>query len=115
MSLVRVCAITCDCYPEDPLVRRTAEAAVSAGYEYHVICSMREGQTKYELFNGVHVHRIRIRSNNGKPLGRITARPLGTMLVLWTLFACLAFVKLGRLHSRFWFQVIHVHNLPDFL
>ena len=43
MALVLVCAITCDCYPGDVLVRRTAEAAASAGYEYHVICSMREG------------------------------------------------------------------------
>src|SRR5258708_29262180 len=43
-----------------------------SGYEYHVICSMDDGETKYEVFNGVHVHRIRIRGSKGKPLGRIT-------------------------------------------
>src|SRR5271168_4900768 len=82
MSLIRVCAITCDCYPDDPLVRRTAEAAASAGYEYHVICSMGDGQTKYEVFNEVHIHRIRISGSNGEPLGRISARPLPAMLML---------------------------------
>jgi len=115
MPLIRVCAITCDCYPDDPLVRRTAEAAASAGYEYHVICSMRDGQMKHEVFNGVHVHRIRIPSKKGKPLGRITARPLGVMLMLWTLFAFLVFQKVARLHLGLRFDVIHVHNLPDYL
>lgn len=115
MASIRVCAITTDCYPEDPLVRRTAEAAASGGYEYHVICSMRDGQPKYELFNGVHVHRVRIRGRKGKPLGRITARPVYEMLVLWTFFALLAFWKVARLHSKLKFDVVHVHNLPDFL
>lgn len=115
MSLIRVCAITCDCYPDDPLVRRTAEAAASAGYEYHVICSMGDGQTKYEVFNEVHIHRIRISGSNGEPLGRISARPLPAMLMLWTLFAFLALTKVTRLHFQFRFDVVHVHNLPDFL
>jgi glycosyltransferase involved in cell wall biosynthesis len=115
MTPIRVCAITTDCYPEDPLVRRTAEAAASGGYEYHVICSMRDGQSKYELFNGVHVHRIRIRGQKGRPLGRISARPLGEMLVLWSFFGLLAFWRVARLHSKLKFDVVHVHNLPDFL
>jgi glycosyltransferase involved in cell wall biosynthesis len=115
MSLIRVCAITCDCYPEDPLVKRTAEAAAGAGYEYHVICSMSEGQTKYDLLNGVHVHRIYIRGSKGKPLGRISAMPFAAMLILWTLFAFLALAKVARLHFKLSFDVVHVHNLPDFL
>lgn len=115
MALVRVCAITCDCYPEDPLVRRTAEAAASVGCDYHVICSMKEGQSRYELFNGVHVHRILIRRMNGKPVGRIAWLPFGTTLVLWSIFALLAFVRVARLHLRLHFDVVHVHNMPDFL
>lgn len=115
MEPIRVCAITTDCYPEDPLVRRTAEAAASAGIEYHVICSMREGQPKYELFHDVHIHRIRIRDGEGKALGRISARPLFQMLFLWSLFGFLAFWKVTRLHWKFKFHVVHVHNLPDFL
>ena len=115
LESVRVCAITCDCYPEDPLVRRTAEAAARAGCDYHVICSMKEGQEKYAVFNGVHVHRILIKGKKGKPLGRITARPFGAMLALWSIFAFLAFAKVARLHLKLKFKVVHVHNMPDFL
>jgi glycosyltransferase involved in cell wall biosynthesis len=112
---LRVCAITCDCYPDDPLVRRTAEAAASAGCSYHVICSMKEGQARDELFNGVHVHRIKLRGRQGKPLGRISGMPLGTMLVLWLIFLFLSSTKLTRLHIIHKFHVVHIHNLPDFL
>ena len=107
MSSVRVCAITCDGYPQDPLVRRTAEAAAGAGVDYHVICSTKKGQSKYERFNGVHIHRI--------PLSRISARPLGTTLALWSVFVIAAFLKIARLHLKTRFDVVHVHNLPDFL
>ncbi len=115
MTWLRVCAITCDCYPADPLVRRTAEAAASAGYDYHVICSMNEGQAKYEVFNGVHIHRIFLRGSKGKPLGRISGKPFGMMVFLWSTFTFLASLKVARLHLKEKFDVVHAHNLPDFL
>src|SRR5579859_1399568 len=114
MSLLHVCAITSDCYPEDPLVRRTAEAAQRAGYDYHVICSMSEGEKKYEVFNGVHIHRILISKANGEPLGRISGKPLVVMLCLWSIFALLALGNVARLHLKLKFDVVHVHNMPDF-
>jgi glycosyltransferase involved in cell wall biosynthesis len=113
MSPIRVCAVTCDCYPEDPLVRRTAEAGVSA-YEYHVLCSMAEGETPYEVFNGVHVHRIRI-NRHGKAMGRITAMSFVQTIYYWTLFTFLAAFRLLKLHRKYKFDVIHIHNLPDYL
>jgi glycosyltransferase involved in cell wall biosynthesis len=115
MALLRVCAITCDSYPEDPLVRRTAEAAVSDICEYHVICSLAEGQTEKEVFHGVHIHRIRIPNGTGRPIGRITGMGLGAMLLYWSLFAIRACVKLAGLQFKHKFDVVHVHNLPDFL
>lgn len=115
MSIVRVCAITSDCYPADPLVRRTAEAAARGGYEYHVICSTEDGQEPEEIFNGVHVHRICIKDGDQKPLGRITAMPFFPTVFLWLCFTILAFYKVARLHISLKFDVVHVHNLPDFL
>src|SRR5262249_11355324 len=100
-SPIRVCAITCDCYPDDPLVRRTAEAAAGAGYEYHVVCSMRAGQPRYELCNEVHVHRITIPRLDGAPVGRISGMPLSITFALWTVFTAFAFVKIAALHTRF--------------
>jgi glycosyltransferase involved in cell wall biosynthesis len=107
MSSVRVCAITCDCYPHDPLVRRMSEAAMRAGDEYHVICTMHKGQAKYEVFNGVHIHRF--------SMSRIAGKPIGKMFLLWSIFTFLAFWKVARLHLKHKFDVIHVHNMPDFL
>ena len=107
MGPTRICAITYDYYPADPLVRRTSEAAVRGGYQYHLICSSAEGQQRYEIFNGVHVHRVITR--------RIAGRPLWAMLVSWSLFMFLAFLKVARLHLRQRFAVVHVHNMPDFL
>jgi glycosyltransferase involved in cell wall biosynthesis len=115
MSSIRVCAITCDCYPQDTLVRRISEAATGPGFEYHVICSMSEGEKKYEVFNGVHVHRIFIRGPKGKPLGRITGMPLGRTLLLWFIFMFRALWKVARLHLKQKFDIIHAHNMPDFL
>jgi glycosyltransferase involved in cell wall biosynthesis len=112
---VCVCAITCDCYPDDPLVRRTAEAAVSAGYEYHVVCSMRDAQPGYEVCKGVHVHRIAIPRLTGAPVGRISGMPLGTTIVLWSVFALFAFVKVTRLDAKLKFNLVHAHNMPDFI
>lgn len=115
MRSVRVCAITCDCYPDDPLVRRTAEAAASAGYEYHVVCSMRDAQPSYEVCNGVHVHRIAIPRLNGAPIGRISGMPLGTTIVLWSIFSLFAFVTVTRLDAKLKFNLVHAHNMPDFI
>src|SRR5690349_15289775 len=115
MNAPRVCAITCDCYPDDPLVRRTAEAAASAGSDYHVICAQKAGTGLEEVFNGVHIHRLYMRGQNGKPRGRISGLPFMKTVYLWSVFTVLAMWKVGRLHLKERFDVIHVHNLPDFL
>lgn len=41
--------------------------------------------------------------------------PLGTTIVLWSMFALFAFVKVTRLEAKLRFNIVHAHNLPDFL
>jgi glycosyltransferase involved in cell wall biosynthesis len=115
MPYIRVCAITCDLYPDDPLVRRIAEAAVGPECEYHVICPIDAGQPAYELFNEVHVHRIRIADIHGRPVGRISGKSFRQALLLWSLFTMGALAKVAELHIRRKFDVVHVHNVPDYL
>lgn len=107
MSSVRVCAITYDYYPFDVLVRRTAEAAASAGYTSHVICLMEAGQKAYEECDGVHVYRI--------PMYRGFGHSLPLTILQWTTFLALAAAKVTQLHLKYNYDVIHVHNMPDFL
>ncbi len=78
-----------------------------AGHEYHVICPMYKGQAKYEVFNDVHVHRF--------SMSRIAGKPIGKMFLLWSIFTFLTFWKIAVLHLKHKFDVIHVHNMPDFL
>ena len=107
MSSLRVCAITYDYYPFDILVRRTAEAVASGGYTSHVICIRDEGQKKYEVCDGVHVHRI--------PMRRGFGRSLPFTILEWITFLILAAIKVTRLHFKEKYDVIQVHNMPDFL
>ena len=63
----------------------------------------------------MHIHRIHIRDGRGRSIGRITGMGLGAMLFYWSLFAIKACVKVARLHFTHKFDIVHVHNLPDFL
>ena len=107
MASLRVCAISYDWYPFDVLVRRTAEAAASAGYASHVICIRQPGQKTEEICDGVHVYRI--------PMSRSFGRSLPFTILEWTIFMIRAGIKVARLHLKQRYDVIHVHNMPDFL
>jgi glycosyltransferase involved in cell wall biosynthesis len=107
MSELRVCAITFDWYPFDVLVRRMSEAAASAGYDSDVICLRQPEQKVEEECDGVHVYRI--------PMSRSFGRSLSFTILEWVIFMVKAGVKVTQLHLKKRYDVIHVHNMPDFL
>ncbi len=107
MSPVRVATITFDFYPLDPRVRRLAEAAVDAGYRVDVICLRQPHEARFEVYSGVRIYRV--------PMNRGFGRPLPITLLAWCWFLLLAGVTVTWLHLRYAYDVIHVHNMPDFL
>lgn len=107
MSQIRVGAITFDWYPFDPLVRRMAEAAVAGGCLMDVICLRQKQEKRYEVWNGVNIYRL--------PMNRSFGKPLPLTLLSWCWFSLLAGILITRLHWKHRYQVIHVHNIPDFL
>lgn len=107
MSMVRVGAVTFDWYPFDPLVRRISEAAVDGGDEVEVICLRQEGELKQEVYNGVRIVRL--------PMNRGFGRSLPLTVLSWIWFMLLAGWVLTWRHLRRRYDVIHVHNIPDFL
>jgi glycosyltransferase involved in cell wall biosynthesis len=107
MSSLRVCAITFDWYPFDVLVRRTAEAAARAGYDSDVICLRQAGQKAEEICDGVHVYRV--------PMSRGFGHALPLTIIEWIIFMVQAGIKVTQLHLKQKYDVIHVHNMPDFL
>ncbi len=107
MSTIRVATITFDFYPFDPLVRRIAGAAIEGGYLVDVICLRQPGEQRYEICEGVHVHRL--------PMNRGFGRSLPVTILSWCWFLLISSVTLTRLHLKKHFDVVHIHNMPDFL
>lgn len=107
MSMVRVCNITFDWYPFDPLVRRLSEAAVAGGDKVDVICLRQANESRQEMYHGVQIYRL--------PMGRGFGRSLPKTVLTWCCFLVIAAIKITRLHMKHRYQVVHVHNIPDFL
>ena len=104
---IRVLSITYDYYPFDVRVRRMAEAAVDAGYEVDVLCIRQDGEAQSEVYNGVNVYRL--------PLSRGFGQSLPATVLNWLLFTALAGATATRRHLPRPYDVVIVHNMPDFL
>jgi len=88
-------------------VERQAQALVRAGYRVDVICLRLKGEAKFEMVDGVEVHRLPVARNKKRG-------PVLQMLEYLGFFA-LASAKVGRLQIRRRYGVVQIHNLPDFL
>jgi glycosyltransferase involved in cell wall biosynthesis len=104
----KVCMLSYSNYATDNRVRRYAEALASRGDLVDVIANSPAevplGQ--YEV-KGVTVHRIQHRERNEKSKWSYAGRLLR--------FLVKSSVALARLHSTRQYDVVHVHNMPDFL
>jgi glycosyltransferase involved in cell wall biosynthesis len=92
--------------PQDVRPRREAEALINAGYEVDMICLRLPDQPKKESVYGVNVYRVNMSKSRSTKRKYIT---------LYTKFFILAFFKLNKLFFKNRYDVIHVHNMPDFL
>jgi glycosyltransferase involved in cell wall biosynthesis len=106
MSSLRVGTITFDWYPYEVRALRLAEAAASAGHEVDVICLRKPGESRYEVINGVRIYRLAV-----KRIGH--ALPL--KILYWCWFLLYAGVVVSWFHLKRPYDVVHVHNMPDFL
>lgn len=88
-------------------VERQASALVARGFEVEVISLKGSGEPSTELVDGVTVHRLPVRRNRGS--GFVA------QFIEYLLFFTLSTFKLSVLHLRRRFDVVQVHNLPDFL
>jgi glycosyltransferase involved in cell wall biosynthesis len=104
----RLCMVVHGPYPiGEPRVAREAAAALADGYAVEVVAMRRTGEPAQELVDGVLVTRLPIRHARGGGIGRVLAEYL--------VFAALATSVVGARTVRRGYDVIHVHNPPDFL
>jgi glycosyltransferase involved in cell wall biosynthesis len=94
-------------YENDNRVVRYAEMLAERGDEVEVIALRRPGQSREGRSTGVRVRRIQRRAITEK-------HPSAYLLkILW--FFAKSAVLLSALHLRRRWDVVHVHNVPDFL
>ncbi len=107
LRVQRHCMIVHKYYPTDIRVRRQSEALKAAGIEVDVLCLRRPGEPAQAVTAGVHAHRVplRLRANVGA----------GVQLLEYLAFFILVMFSLTWRHVRRPYDVIQIHNLPDFL
>lgn len=107
-SRKRICMLSYSTYEGDNRVRRYAEALAKRGDHVDVI-ALSGGTTPLgtEEISGVTVHRIQSRDRNERHKWTYAWRLIR--------FFSRSFVILARRHHRIRYDLIHVHNPPDFL
>jgi glycosyltransferase involved in cell wall biosynthesis len=87
-------------------VERQAQALVGHGTEVDVICLRIRGEPTRATVDEVNVYRL--------PVWRFANR-IAVQLLEYVIFFVLASIRLTILHLRHRYDVVQVHNLPDFL
>lgn len=104
----RHCMVVHAYYPIGEVrVQREAEALIDHRYEVDVICLRIPGEPAVDLYNGVNIYRL--------PVRRHKRSGAWVQLLEYLTFFTLAFFKLTALHLRRRYDVVQVHNPPDFL
>lgn len=93
-------------YLRDARVIRYGEALAQAGHDVTVICLQDPDDPPYEQVNGVTIYRVRFERRRGGKLWYMLEYVLAFVLFI---------IKLTRLELKQHFDVVHVHNMPDFL
>jgi glycosyltransferase involved in cell wall biosynthesis len=103
----KVCMVAYTGYESDNRVRRYAETLVERGDQVDVIAITVPSSGPEKEINGVTVHRVQHRENNER----------NKWTYAWRLLRFLAgsSAALTRLHKRNRYDVVHIHNMPDFL
>jgi glycosyltransferase involved in cell wall biosynthesis len=104
----RLCMVVHGSYPlGEPRVARETAAALREGYTVEVVALRRPGEPGQEVIDGVRVTRLPLRHVRGGGIGRV--------LVEYLSFAAMATAVVGARSIRRRYDVVHVHNPPDFL
>ena len=103
---LKVCMVAYTFYENDNRVKRYAEALAGRGDEVDVIALKRGNQPGAEKWKGVNLHRIQKRVVNEKAKLTYFFRLLA--------FLFRSFWFLTRRHLAHPYDLIHVHNVPDF-
>ncbi len=106
MSPVRVVIVAHASLPDDPRIRRQAEALRDAGHEVDLIGLRDPGQPEVETWNGIRIVRLPVRRRFTGFAGHMAE---------YLAFAAIASVRLAIEHRHRRYRLVQVATLPDFL
>ncbi len=102
-----VCMIAYTNYAFDARVRREAETLASRGFQVLCLTTMNGAKPARFVLDGVEVRELRVPKYRGK--SSVAYVGSYVLFLLATSVACLGLLVKGEL------EVVHIHNLPDFL
>jgi glycosyltransferase involved in cell wall biosynthesis len=103
----RILMLLHDYYPEEVRVVAEARAAVAAGFAVDVLALRGDGEVAEELMDGVRVLRLPVAHRHGASGASLLREYLA--------FTVRAGIRAGSLSLRERYDVVEVHNPPDFL
>ncbi len=104
---LRVCHLAYTFYENDNRVIRYAEALADQGDQVDVISLRRDGQDRNGRSGRVHVHRIQRRGVTEKRAWDYLLK------ILWFFIQSSLYLTVLQVRRRY--DIVHVHNVPDFL
>ncbi len=105
---LRVCMIVYAFYESDTRVQQYATALALRGDTVDILALKRDDTwPEFEVFNGVNVYRIQSRTKNEKGVFSYASR------IARFLLRSASYLR--RMHRQHPYDVVHVHNVPDFL
>jgi glycosyltransferase involved in cell wall biosynthesis len=94
-------------YESDPRPKREAEALAQAGMAVDVICLRQDSSVQWqENVKGVNVFHVPLKRRRSGKLVYVAQ-------YAWFLLCAFVFLTLKNFRKRY--QIVHVHNMPDFL
>ncbi|WP_420387499.1 glycosyltransferase family 4 protein [Roseivirga sp.] len=106
MGNQKICMLLHEYYPNDIRVSKEVAPLIEAGFDIHLICLQRKGESAQGEVNGIHVHRIDIaQSFFWRGIWDI-------LLVVFGFYQPVFYRKLKALMKQYGFDAIHVHDLP---
>lgn len=101
-----VCMVVHSYCPDDPRIRREAEALASGGTQVDVICLRNDGEERDERVNGVRYIRLPVQRKRGG---------IVRYLFEYGAFSLLAFFTASWLALKQKYDIFQAHNMPDTL
>ena len=102
----KIAMVVFSSFPIDVRVRREAEAHIEIGNQVDVLCRTSRSEAPAEIVNNIQVYRLKLKRERS---GKISYIYEYLYFFIW------AFFKITFLFFNKRYDVIHIHNMPDFL